>query len=126
MRTAIRHQIVEYRNGRFSFGEVRCPYSNELLTAENCHVDHLPTATFKQIIQLWLTTYSLTYDDVKISPSSDNSQGRTMSDPTQIASWVAFHKHKAQLRILSKLANLSESKVEGNRVMMQSDIMRNS
>jgi len=44
--------------------------------------------------------------------SLDNSQERTMTDESQIASWLTFYKQNAELPIFSPRAKVSEPKVK--------------
>jgi hypothetical protein len=117
MRTAIRDQIVSFRTERFISGEVRCPYNGTVLTTDNCHVDHAAPNTFYVIIDNWLAANGVTVGDVAITPSEDNVMGREMTNSAQIISWAGFHKGQAVLRITSVLGNLSNSKIEGNRLV---------
>jgi hypothetical protein len=112
LRTAILPQIHEFKEGAFRQGSVRCPYTDQLVTPDNCHVDHVPPMTFHTIVALWLKQQGIAADVVSISERADNQFTRVMTDPQQIESWRAFHGSSVKLRILSKRGNLSNSKIE--------------
>ncbi|AEU37457.1 DCL family protein [Granulicella mallensis] len=115
LRTAIRPQIVAFREKQLSSGPVTCPYSGEVLTRERCHVDHGPPYIFDALAQGWMAAYGLILETVAITASADDQQGRTLTDSTQIASWQAYHELYASLRLISIRANLSDAKVAHNR-----------
>jgi hypothetical protein len=81
----------------------------------NFHVDHIAPKDFYTLVSQWLTTMSLTIEEVVITEGVDNVMGREMADPAQKALWVEYHALHADLRIISKLANLSHAKVEANK-----------
>jgi hypothetical protein len=114
MRTAVMDQTQEFRQSQFDRGPVRCPFKGVVLNLSNVHVDHTPPRTFYKLVQEWLAVSGLPLADVAISESEDNQMFRQMTDPRQRVSWCQFHRSNATLRLTSKLANLSDSKIEGN------------
>jgi hypothetical protein len=114
MRTAVMDQIQQFRDAQLRVGsDVRCPFHTEIILDDrNSHVDHKPPRTFYVLVHQWLASLGMTIADVKISESKDNQTSREMTDPAQLNSWREFHRSNAQLRLTSKLGNLSDSKLE--------------
>src|SRR5688572_18481074 len=46
LRHAIAYQVLYFQGEEFRNGCVVCPYTKQLLTPSNCHVDHCPPLTF--------------------------------------------------------------------------------
>lgn len=115
LRTATMYQISRFRDHQFSMGTVVCPLSGQVLTSDTCHVDHESPATFDLLSQQWMLESGLDIETVTITNSADNNQGRTLTDPDQIASWQRFHLLHARLRLVSARANLSDAKLIHNR-----------
>jgi hypothetical protein len=114
LRTAIQHQIQQFKQVQFAIGPQRCPFTNELLTLETCHVDHLSPMTFETLVTEWLKLSGLGEVDVQITGREDNSSTRFMTNANQIDSWTAYHRQHARLRLLSQRGNLSNSKIEAS------------
>jgi hypothetical protein len=112
LRTAIQHQIQQFKQTQFASGPQECPYTSERLTLETCHVDHLPPMTFETLVTEWLKLSSLREVDVQITGREDNSSTRSMTNANQIDSWTTYHQKHARLRLLSQRGNLSNSKIE--------------
>jgi hypothetical protein len=120
LRTAIQRQIQQFKEGQFAIGPQNCPYTNELLTLETCHVDHLPPMTFETLVTEWLKLNGLKESDVQITAREDNSSSRFMVNASQIQSWVTYHQYHARLRLLSRRGNLSNSKIEAGLLARES------
>jgi len=116
MRTAIVDQIRAFRDAQLKAGNiVRCPFHEEIiLDFDNSHVDHKPPRTFYVLVHEWLESVGISLSEVKISESSDNQTFREMTDSVQLNSWRDFHRSNSQLRLTSRLGNLSDSKIENN------------
>jgi hypothetical protein len=105
MREAIREQTNEFRKENYIPGVTRCPLTNEII--EEPHVDHMKPQTFEALAAAWLKSESLQFADVQVSSDSDNRTYVLMSNVEQFESWLSYHALHANLRILSKRANLS-------------------
>ena len=112
LRNAILAQVLHFKQVQFATSFQRCPYTDELLNFDTCHVDHLPPMTFETLVTEWLKLNGLTEADVQITEREDNASTRFMTDVGQVASWTSYHQQYAQLRILSQRGNLSNSKIE--------------
>ena len=85
-----------------------CPILNIPVFPNNCHIDHVPPKTFKQLVKNWLITENIKIKDVKFDELKDDQIVRKMTDKTQKRSWQMFHQENAILRVLSVKANLSQ------------------
>jgi hypothetical protein len=93
LRTAIQHQIQQFKQTQFASGPHGCPYTSERLTLETCHVDHLPPMTFETFVTEWLKLGGLREVDVQITGREDNSSTRFMTNANQIGSWAIIIKN---------------------------------
>lgn len=116
-RTAIWPDIKRFR---FSFFESTdkpvCPYTGERLTIRTCHVDHAPPFTFDRIVSDFITSHALDINTVKlIGPSDDNKTENVIEDEELKSAFIAYHNKHANLRVVSKRANLSDIRKESGR-----------
>jgi hypothetical protein len=114
-RTAIVSQILDFKNEIFGQGKpVYCHYTNELLTSDNCHIDHVAPKTFEYLLKNFLDLKQLKEENIELTGSVDLSSVRKIANPTLKAEWEKYHKDNAELRALSKLGNTSHAKKEAN------------
>lgn len=113
MRFEIAKQVITFKSVELIAGGMVCPYRGIKLDMTNSHVDHEPPMTFSALVELWLSMRDMTIDDVAISDSADNQYISRMTDIDQLESWVEFHADNANLRLLSRTANLSDVKRHG-------------
>ena len=120
LRSTIVYQILEFKSYAFSQGlEIRCPYTNEILTKENCHVDHVAPKTFESIVQEFFKVNQLTNEDIELSDAKDLSSVREILDLELLAKWQQFHKENCVLRVLSQLGNTSGAKKDKTGLVQQ-------
>lgn len=105
-RDAIRGHIVRFRDENVVFGQSVCPFTGEILTKANTHIDHYDL-TFEEMFTLWRAKYDLEYLYSKVNETIDNSVVTSFSDASIISDFVAFHNANTKLRAVSKTANLS-------------------
>ncbi len=110
LRQAVKNSVLNFRSSAFARGQVRCPFLDCVLDAHSCHVDHVPPLTFLKLVGDWLDVTQQNLEDVRITLPRDNQLVATMIDPQQEAAWIDFHDSHAELRITSKLGNLSHAK----------------
>lgn len=110
LRSAIKEQIFEFRDRELQKTEVRCPFTDEILSRDNCHVDHEYPNTLSALIEAWLVSEGLQLKDITIEPTLDNQFVAFMTDQRQIESWQAYHKTHAKLRLLTPRGNLSDAR----------------
>lgn len=113
LRHAVAEQVISFQRAAFA-GDILpvCPYTNEVLSFSDAHVDHTPPDTFFALATRWMQQSSIEFQDVPLVENADNQWARAMRDGTQEASWRAFHLSSARLRIISRIANLSHAKRE--------------
>lgn len=104
-RREVRQQILDVRRATFAAGPVTCPVTGEQLTETTSHVDHEPT--LEQLIQDFVTLYSLTLALLKTNTTQDNDVETLFLDRRLATSWQAYHRQHAGLRVVSRRANLS-------------------
>jgi hypothetical protein len=113
LRHAIADQVISFQQAAFA-GDILpiCPYTGEILTISDAHVDHTPPDTFFALATRWMKESSLAVDDIPLVDSCDNQWASEVRDLSQKSSWCVFHKANAHLRIISRAANLSHAKRE--------------
>ena len=105
MRYAVIDQMEAARDLAFSTASsLLCPITGEAITRESCHVDHA-TPTFIEIADEFAEQHG-GYEAITTVPSDGNIGRRFESNEVQEA-WRAFHAGRAELRVVSKTANLS-------------------
>jgi len=110
-RSAIRPQIVEFRELAFSnTSSLVCPITNEVITKENCHVDH-KEPSFKKLVEEFVYTYNINVDKIELGGTNqDNSMEIYFINSTLKKTWEDYHKQKALLQIVSAKGNLTKQK----------------
>lgn len=112
-RVAVSSIVIDFKKDFFArFGESStCPITGETMTSRhNSHVDHSYPNSFNQIIQDFIEAKALDVDKIELLTSRDGRIGSKMMDKTLEQQFVEFHNQRAKLRIISKLANLSQPK----------------
>lgn len=113
LRHAVSDQVISFQQAAFSGDIVPiCPYTQDILTVADAHVDHAPPNTFFALTTAWMRQNDLSFSDIPLVDNADNQWVRAMRDPEQEVSWCAFHQGNAHLRIISRPANLSHAKRE--------------
>ena len=105
-RTAIRKLIVQFRDENVVFGVSKCPFTNEVLTKDNTHIDHYDL-TFDLMFNLWVVQHNFDFLYSKVNETKDNSVVTCFTDGSIIEDFRNFHNEKSKLRAVSKNANLS-------------------
>lgn len=106
-RTAVVDQIQAFKDQAFSEGSLTyCAVTGEVVYRNDCHVDHAPPWTFDAIVESFLD-HSL-YDLAQITfVDGDGNTESRFADQTIADHFARFHAERADLRIVSKRANLS-------------------
>lgn len=113
-RSAVKDQINGARDAYFaahadSEGKVPCAVTKERVAKHEIHCDHRPPMTFEVLVTTFLAGRSLTVDSVPISAPADNQFSTTITDATLVADFVEYHRQLAQVDIIKKQVNLSQS-----------------
>lgn len=110
LRQIIKPQISNFRERAFSdTPTLKCPLTGETVTAGTCHIDHLPP-TFEKLVQSYIKGHNLTDLKSLIKPHEDNQTTAQLNDPEIAEDFYDFHRHNANLRVLSPKGNLSIAK----------------
>jgi hypothetical protein len=106
-RTAVVDQIRTCKEVAFAHSDViPCPVSGEPITYGTCHVDHAPPATFDRIVRDFISEEGLKVDRVKYLDGDGNTEYRFAERELEEA-FALYHSKRAQLRVVSRRANLS-------------------
>lgn len=108
-RSAIVDQISVFKTTEFGKGApIACPYYHDILTPDTCHVDHKYPKTFAALVRQWMQVNNFTLDTIEIGGAGPADAAKFLANPIQLASWQDYHTRKAELRIVSPRANLSD------------------
>ena len=108
LRLAIDPQIWHVKD--LAFSEVKtlpCPITGEPITRKTCHVDHAPPKTFKALVERFVQAESLVVEAIRYEGHEDGSLTVRLADKDLERRWQAFHLMHAELRVVSRRANLS-------------------
>jgi len=111
-RRAITEQILDFKKFAFSNGHDVCAVTGVRVTADDCHVDHAPPATFLALLSKFVELRGLVVAAVKIAGHEDGSTEKRIVDHSLREDWQMFHRDHAVLRITTAHANLSDVKRE--------------
>lgn len=110
-RNAVADDKQAYKDARFAHARtVACELTGELLTRDTAHVDHIPPRTFQNLLKVFLKRSGIDYRTVGIEPTLDGKEGCWLTDQGFAKRWREFHSVNARLRLISRTANLSNSK----------------
>jgi len=102
-RAEVRPQIQAFRHARLA-ADARCEVTGEPLTPENTHVDHAPP-TFDEIVASFMAFRC--WDNIKVNETVDGSTETLLDNLELAALWQRYHREHANLRLVTKRANLS-------------------
>jgi len=103
MRTEIRDQIWDFRKEHLK-PEARCSVTDEPLTSNNVHVDH--KYPFEDLLRDFLAAWGLSADQITIRPTFDKETDTLLADRALAAAWQKYHGERAELRLVTRYANL--------------------
>lgn len=109
-RTAISSTIQSFKKDFFDCADVSlfCPITGELMTLSgNSHVDHAPPNTFDKIIRDFIRIKDIDVNRVGLLEEEDGRVRYEIEDKCLERDFIDFHNTRADLRVISKLANLS-------------------
>lgn len=107
-RAAIEPDIVAFKRNFFDLadGPVLCPFTGEQIFFAGAHVDHAPPDTFANLLERFLALEWMSLDEVALKPSADHIYSDRLANDAIESRWIAFHNTHANLRVVSKTANL--------------------
>ena len=109
-RSAISEEMYMFKNVFFSNKTkfcAECPFTGEVITPSQSHVDHAPPWTFEKIVSAFIRNYSINVDTVKIRGIREDKMLRNEIDDDLKQQFIDYHNERAKLRVISKKANLS-------------------
>ncbi len=107
-RTAIVPQVVAAREVAFGNSDVTsCAVTGVRVTRRDHHVDHAPPWTFKVIVDAFIQEYEIDVDAVPLLGRTDNETVKSFAEPEASRLFAEYHQERAELRVVSKHANLS-------------------
>lgn len=106
LRMAVLPQILKAKDLVFECDpEPVCIFTNQVLTRDNCNVDHIPPDTFASLVERWMAQEQLDFDRIPLRPSTSNEYLNYLTQKDQLESWMRFHLTNARLRVISAKAN---------------------
>ena len=107
-RSLVRDQISRFKDRAFGPLEIlHCPVTGEVTDWSGSDVDHIPPDTFEALVEEWLQTLAIKYEDVEIVPSPNYEEESTFLDTVLSQTWREYHRKHAKLRVVSAFANRS-------------------
>jgi len=106
-RNAIKIQIFEFRDMTLQNNPI-CELTDELLTRQNADVDHIAPNTFDRLLYNFCSVHKINPVDVDIE--SINGTIAKISNSDIENNWMKYHQLYAELRLISKTANLTQPK----------------
>lgn len=107
-RSMVRRQISLFRDAAFGpLDAIHCAYTGELIEWQDADVDHAPPNTFEVLVDNWLKSLGISYEDVEIVPSPNYQEESKFLDPVLAQTWPQYHQEHAKLRVVSAFANRS-------------------
>ena len=105
-RTAVAQDIIAFKNSVFDGREYTvCPVLGERIFRDTCHIDHAPPHTFETIVEEFAAT--LTNPIACVRPTRDGETVTRLIDDDLVQEFRELHGRLAELRAVSKYANLS-------------------
>ena len=117
LRTAVEPDTMRFKQEFFdrAGGAAVCPINGKPIWFVGSHVDHAPPATFDNLVAVFLDDEGLTFEDIAVIPTEDNTYQDRLADPDLERKWIDFHTHRATLRVISQIANLSTVRTAGRQ-----------
>lgn len=93
----------DYFDRKVVKGKVKCQETGELCSWEDLVIDHRQPQTFSMIVDRFIELYQIDIDNIDYYESEDGIQ--TFKDEKITSNFKAYHKEKANLRIVKKNNN---------------------
>jgi hypothetical protein len=110
LRAAVKQDIIDFRDAYFRThdlaGHAPCEFSGKPITKADAHVDHEAPFYFSALVDSFLAARGLYPEDVEITPSRDNEEGRRLTDPVLQEAFREHHRRLAAPRIVHRDINL--------------------
>jgi hypothetical protein len=107
-RSAVSDDIISFRDEFFSKHETPiCEVTGEPINKWNSHVDHAPPMTFDNIVKEFVMEFGIDVEKVPLLTAEDGRVRNELADEFLRNQFRLYHLGVAELRVISKLANLS-------------------
>lgn len=107
LRYIVMPQILDFKKNKFNESKIHtCPFTNEEITFNNCHVDHF-NPSFDELVNFFVTENKINNLSDVLEPSKDNQTISEISDKEIAKLFFDYHLKNANLQAVSIKANLS-------------------
>lgn len=107
-RSSIDDQTFSFKKEQFKDNsKLICPITGLKINWENSHVDHAPPRTFQNLLNHFLKTNNLSFNQIELVEEKPLWQLKNSFIKNK---FIEFHKEYAQLRMVYCLANLQQKK----------------
>ena len=103
LRAAIAPDIAAFRK-TVRFGQDTCPFTGEVLTIGNCHIDHYDKS-FIELAEAFIRQFGLDYLFDRLNPSDDGQTATFFIDAFIVKTFRDYHNANTHLRAVSPIAN---------------------
>lgn len=113
LRVLVEPQTLKFKQEFFDSGQTRCELTGETIAFVGAHVDHVPPLTFAQLVADFCAEYGFELASIPLrNELADNKYVDEIDDDFIATLWQEYHRRHAVLRVVSRTANLSDSKLE--------------
>ncbi len=117
MRFLVEPQTIAFKRNFFGTKESVCELTGETIAFVGSHVDHVPPLTFAKLAADFFDEYGLNPADLLLRDEfGDNKYTVDLDDDSLSSRWIEYHRSRSVLRVVSRLGNLSHSKVMSGAV----------
>jgi len=114
-RNAISPDILEFkvkyfRENKDNEGKILCPLTKQKIAINESHVDHAPPNTFEFIFRNWKKDRGIDSGSIEIIGGEDGEEKKSFKNHELTKSFIKYHNERANLRVVSAIGNLSNSK----------------
>lgn len=114
LRFAVESQTIAFKRAFFDNGGGHCELTGEPITFVGSHVDHVPPLTFDRLVDQFCCEYGLNLEALPLRDEfADNRYIDVLDDDVVTFRFAEYHRQFANLRVLSRLGNLSYAKRKG-------------
>jgi hypothetical protein len=89
-----------------SEGKVKCEVTDKLVAHYESHLDHKKPLTFQVIVHTFIKAFKIELHPDMIATHGDGEFSRRLADKEIEANFIVYHDSAADLRIITKRANL--------------------
>lgn len=112
-RVAVEPSVIWFKQTAFdnAGGFLHCPFTGEKLTFTSCHADHIAPKTFQSLLADFVRIHGIDIDSLQVNGKGDDGAIQDTLDNADLERlWIEYHDRHAELRIVSRIGNLSHAK----------------